>query len=1002
MPIESGNLWDTTEMQEAKKVVTNEEIWRIEAVKKDVDDAEKDNKMKWFIEKESKDELKRLKTQCLNVIKAFDWTENTKEEAAKAILSLLKINQILWIVNINWWTPIDLSWNCFNQLVTLIWTKWFDFKTVLWDEEWEIVNAACRKGEALLKKPTEEEANNIKKKENLNTKGDEISRLKELSSKFDQFWVGAAFIKLRKYVNSHEDVKETFKNDVFWLIDICCESLASTTWELDEKFSSDKIAAFQELVRSNAEQKWWVYQLALDSLTENWKISAEKVVDWKLWRNTLKCLIQFVEDWLKFEPKAFEEKDWAAKIEKWTEKKETWESIDRMPTTLSAIKNFWKLEDVRWFKVFKFNDVLWKWDFVKKEVWSDKKFVEIWWKKYYINLDQWDWEWKLQFRNKPVMRNMYGDAQKTTDLCFGEFDENWNLKEWSKISIDSEWRQIWSVILVDKKVIDEQWNSLRLWLRTKWWGEKVVTDREWNERTTQNVRWRIDLFTEEWKDTKRLSEEQLNAILKDPEACSRVLDLAIQAYTDTMHEPTKIGQRNLRDIMDGILKGLSEDGKKLIENTIHIGWIFESSLSPDERVKKFLRLEHGLSSNPKNKVNKEDLDAWEWSTWYNKGSNAEKREFRSNIRQWDRIINRLKLLQKALAWKTDVAPTTPKPEEEKKEVKVETSIWTVDASNANLENMTWRGTAHSWTETQIVNPENISAAAEWIAGRVVDAAKKVVQATQVVPNPWIESWGELKADVGTLNQLSNDARRFLINNPETGSQRRNLLNLTAYSDFDEEMLQKISEYKGPIQLDWNKIKPEVLKKLDKWPKNLIILWDNLPNEVFDALSNRKGPLSLPKIDKITVDQIVKLNNCVELTLDGIENADAETVAALSRFKWNSIFAEGMKINDVELTKLLLSNYKWTLLLNSIGELNKDIVESISCEHIAAQSAWSFDLTDEELYKAFKKLAKSWKYLWIEDVQVIYDPSKMDEYRKKWIKIGSPTIPSSNRFVVSRD
>jgi hypothetical protein len=38
-----------------------------------------------------------------------------------------------------------------------------------------------------------------------------------------------------------------------------------------------------------------------------------------------------------------------------------------------------------------------------------------------------------------------------------------------------------------------------------------------------------------------------------------------------MHEPTKIGQRNLRDIMDGILKGLSENGKKLIENTIHIG-----------------------------------------------------------------------------------------------------------------------------------------------------------------------------------------------------------------------------------------------------------------------------------------------------------------------------------------------------------------------------------------------------------------------------------------------
>jgi hypothetical protein len=39
--------------------------------------------------------LNRIKGQCINVIKAFDGREEKKEETSQAILSLLRINQIL-------------------------------------------------------------------------------------------------------------------------------------------------------------------------------------------------------------------------------------------------------------------------------------------------------------------------------------------------------------------------------------------------------------------------------------------------------------------------------------------------------------------------------------------------------------------------------------------------------------------------------------------------------------------------------------------------------------------------------------------------------------------------------------------------------------------------------------------------------------------------------------------------------------------------------------------
>lgn len=646
-------------------ITDKDEIWRIEAVWKDVENSEKNEKMKWFIEKESKDELNKIKDQCLNIIKAFDWSEEKKEEAAQAILSLLRINQILWKVKIAWWSPIDLNSNCFNQLVALVWTKWIDFKTILWNEEWEIVNAACKKAEWLFNKPSEEDQ---KKIDTWNQSKDDISYLKGISDWLTGQWVNSAFLELRKNLNAkwNEAEREKFEWAVFALIKKCCPQI-DWEWSLDNKFYSDKIKEFQQAVLDKSKEEGVAeeYKKAWSELSNDIK-PVERAIDGKLWRNTLNSLVAFATKWLKFEPKPAEKTDWSAKFEWWKEKKETWDLLDRMPTVFAAFKKYGELTEKKWYQLFSFNNEPWKSDFVMKESWTGNEYVKIGWKKFYINLESWQWGDKLQFKNKPVLREVYGDVQKTTDLCFGKFDQNWNLIEWSKITIDSEWRQISSLIMTDTEVKGTDWKPMwKLWLKTMWWRENKIKNEKWEEVVTQDVKWRIDIFWEDWKDTKRLSDEQLDALMKDKEAVKVVLDLAINAFKDTMHKPSTIWRYNLNSIISRILTSLPEEAQKELVAVTHNNGYLESWMTRKERVASFLRLEHWLFSDPENKINKNDLDARQWHDYNLLKTNAEKREFRSKLKQWDRIVSRLGLLKQVLEGKVVVNPKeiAVKPEE---------------------------------------------------------------------------------------------------------------------------------------------------------------------------------------------------------------------------------------------------------------------------------------------------------------------------------------------------
>ena len=552
MPSPDKLSGDLREQQDSPYSITdNNEIWRIEAVWKDVENSEKDENMKKFIEQESKDELNKIKSQCINVIKAFvdndddDW--RGQEKAVQAIVSLLRINQILWSVKLQWpqwdqWTPteikLDVKGNYLNQLKNILWNKWVDFSKILKGEEWQILNAACTKVLNSLRASQEKEQI-TKDNEQKASAIDTINWYIKMA--WDKKWVKAAFIELKKQINSNEWMKDQFSAAVFDLINRCCPAIASTDWTLNDDFSSAKVEAFQEIVmRSDNE-------VAKKLLSNDMK----NPVDWKLWKNTLNALVKFAEKWWVFTAEPVKPEDWTTKIDSWEEKEGTWKMLDRMPTTLDAISKYGELKDIKWYQIFSFHNSPWGPDFVKRESWTGNEYVQIAGKKFYI---KW-WEaTDLKFKNRPVARARYWDIQKVTELCFGKFNQEWKLTEWSKIIIDSEWKQIESVIMTDATITNEDWKEEVVWLRTMWWKVKKWVDKNWNEVTRNDVKWRIDLFGKEWKDTKTMTQEQVQLLVDDFAASKAVLDQAINAFKDTLHKPSRIWRKNLNRFLHKLLQ----------------------------------------------------------------------------------------------------------------------------------------------------------------------------------------------------------------------------------------------------------------------------------------------------------------------------------------------------------------------------------------------------------------------------------------------------------------
>ena len=715
----NSDLWEwiVDVGRQKSNVETVENSINVSNLKSVIDDIKKtwenNESMNWFIEKESMDALNNFETQCFSIIDNFNRDVNDGEKAAQAILSLLVINQVLWKVKlenkwVDWWSVLDfdLQKDCYNQLIDFIWMDKIDFSALLWDElHWKSVSDAVDKifdsyRESKLSvedKHNKEKHNRLEKfkadnkikwkwaedhelwdgeiVENDDEK-DAITYLEELIKSHDTGNVSTSFVKLRDYLNSNADEKETFQKYVFELIDICCPSLKDTDTEsldspedwngtgysdqLSDKFESEKVRAFQNFVKSNA-SKWWEFGEAWTKLCNG--ISDEKkVVDWKLWRNTLQCLMEFVKAWLEFKEPEFEQ-GWKWKIEKWdndSEKKETWTELERMPLTFTSFMQFWTLSEEWGFKVFKFKDNPWESDFVKKELWTDKKYVEISGKKFYI--EWWD-QWEPQFRNIPVVHK-WRDSDwniipiKTTELCFWTFDESWKLVNWSKVIIDSEWKQISSLIMTEIK--DKDWNIINLWVKTMWWKEKTIT-QDGKPVDKQVVKRRIDVFGKEWNDTKEMSDEQINTILANPEACKVVLDLAINAYKETMHRPSHVWRYNLNHIIDGLLLKFSKDGdisdKLLKLDWKGYRWYFDEWLSADDRVCRFLWLSEWLRSNPENKINKTDLSVAQMNEFDARGKASERKEYRSGLKQYERIVGRLWLLKDILD-KKDLNPET--------------------------------------------------------------------------------------------------------------------------------------------------------------------------------------------------------------------------------------------------------------------------------------------------------------------------------------------------------
>lgn len=557
------SLTKWNEAQDNLSSITDKnEIWRIENIWKEVlKNAEKNDKMKWYIERESMDELNNIKSQCLNVIK--EKNVDDQEVIAQAVLSLLRINQILGNLKIINAADIDLRSNCLNQLKSMLWTNQVDFKSILWWEEWILVDEFCSKIIEWLKQTSKENNENKKIKENLDkyNKGDKslIQEMKNFLKSYNEVGISVsdAFLKMRKDINRNVKTKEQFSNNVFNLIKACCPDLNISWVTLDDKFYSEDIKKFQQLVKENADAKKWKYLEAWKEM--EWNMGKKDPIDWLLWRVTLNCLMKYVELWLQFDS-ANRENSWIAKFEKGTDElKATWDVLDRMPTTFAAIKKYWTLENHSWWQFFNFNDNPKESDFVKKEVNSEKKYVQIDWKKYYV---EWAEDSDAQFKNVPkiiIQRDVEWNIvskKKVTELCFWKFgkDENENSTfEWSKIIIDAEWKQIKSEIMTDTVIKNKKWKGERVGAKTWWWKEKRWADHNWNEIVIQNSKWRLDLFSENWKDTKEMNSDQINKLVEDTVARKAVINQIIDLYKDTMHKPSRIWRANLNKFIHACL-----------------------------------------------------------------------------------------------------------------------------------------------------------------------------------------------------------------------------------------------------------------------------------------------------------------------------------------------------------------------------------------------------------------------------------------------------------------
>ena len=596
--------------------ISPEEIAKIEWIDKDLSANEE---MKWLIDQESKKFLVNLISESKKILEN-QWSD--KQEKIRALYSLLKIQQILypWSIEPN----IDMSGDMTSDgLLSIMWNNPAWFTGVIWQSWVDFVKSFITDKEEDVK-------TNVRDWKDIKDVNDWISLVKAKTYMQNLLgnWNGVDVSSMYSTLSAHFD-DDNFIPAVNALIDEACKKLninlntneATVTFDVKTK-KSDKIKAFQKAMVS-----WYKANGEVNMLSYNKNTG----IDWQLWWKTLKVILDksWVTEEFSFNITG---EGW---LKEWNERKEIediWREFDNLPTDIVALRNFWKFENWK----FVFHD---KWDkdcIQSNPNFPNDKFVKIWWKKYYI------WEISDDNPEKDKNPNYFKQIPKPyiwlddegnrvqfvwTRICFWNFDGN-DLIDWSEILLDKDWKQIKSTETGPTVTV---WDKDEKIVYTKIrWKEKKWTDDNWeeNERegttSTFEAKWRFEFW-----DTKRLNNEQLDALINNGEALVKVLNKCILLYSETNHKPSEIWRYNLSNIIVATLK--KYDDKWYSDILGQLWWIEDRKWI----VQKFFGLKHWMFSNPKNEIK------WDTEKKYPEITGVKYEEEKN---QWDRICNALKYL----------------------------------------------------------------------------------------------------------------------------------------------------------------------------------------------------------------------------------------------------------------------------------------------------------------------------------------------------------------------
>lgn len=404
---------------------------------------------------------------------------------------------------------------------------------------------------------------------------------------------------------------------------------------------SDQIKAFQEKFLIN-DEKTWDIKVSEAWISLFWTDVPEKVADWRLWIRTLNAIINWegTKNLLKKNDVVKSTKR-EITVEKENVDNE-WLTIDNMPRTMDDMLKFGKYSKETWFVFSWENESDWK-DFVKADP-EGKKFITI--KRdnkdvaYYLDDDT-----KDNFVKRDHKQIESKDADWNTVITYHD-----TIQIWSK---DKDNNFIWQEFkLVDWKPKSSLFSNApredgsQLKVNIIRWEVNTTEEWETKEKGGDNydTKWRIDLF-KEWKDTKRLSEEDLNSL--NANDIGWILDQAIQAYDITEHKPSEVGRYNLNRIVYSIMNRTDRinnlnpefDTPKTISHIVlwMDTWFFTNPsksleknhlINDDKELIKMLWIEKNVT-NEQGGINIKDYQELNYN-WSEK--------------KWDQITNRLRIL----------------------------------------------------------------------------------------------------------------------------------------------------------------------------------------------------------------------------------------------------------------------------------------------------------------------------------------------------------------------